>query len=275
MIARRLPPTLIGWLGRLQFKLPALAPLINWAGAGMRSGESVIRYGVGEGLRFDPAGGHPGYALGTSDPDEQALLADLLKPNDVFYDIGANVGFFTTLAARLVGPAGHVYGFEPFPRSAAIARANAARNGFDDVTIVQAAVSDKPGEAEFLTPANQGTVVYRLKNGNEDAAPGESIRVAVVAIDDLINQGQLRPPSVVTIDAEGAELSILVGMTHTLRTHRPTIMCEVHWISLRGLKTTLNLLLGPSAYDLSRIGGGELPHPDSLERYHVLIVPKR
>ena len=126
----------MSWLGRLQFQVPILAPLINWAGSSVRHGENVIRHGVGKGLKFDPRGGNPGYSLGTTEQAEQLLLSECLKPGDVFYDIGTNVGFFTTLGGRLVGPKGHVYGFEPFPGSAAAAAANAERNQFEHVKIL-------------------------------------------------------------------------------------------------------------------------------------------
>src|SRR5688572_24855883 len=96
-LARLVPPRWVGRINRMQFALPWTAPLIRAASKSLRTGESVIRHGVGKGMRFDPSGGNAGYALGTSEPEEQALLAECLRPGDVFYDIGANVGFFAVL----------------------------------------------------------------------------------------------------------------------------------------------------------------------------------
>jgi FkbM family methyltransferase len=61
-----------------------------------------------------------------------------------FYDIGAHIGFFSLLAARIVGPFGHVISFEADPEVAARLRENLARNGFDQATVVQKAVWSEP-----------------------------------------------------------------------------------------------------------------------------------
>jgi hypothetical protein len=89
----RLPAGVIRWFGRLQFQIPALGPAIGWFGRNALADEGVIQHGVGAGLSFDARGGAPGFLYGTSEPHEQAALARVLRPGDVFYDIGANVGF--------------------------------------------------------------------------------------------------------------------------------------------------------------------------------------
>src|SRR5882757_11121436 len=77
---------------------------------------------------------------GTLEPPVQEALRRLLAPGDVFYDIGANVGFFTILGARLVGPQGHVVAFEPVPACARAVGRNIELNGFAHAEIREAAV---------------------------------------------------------------------------------------------------------------------------------------
>ncbi|MDB5295551.1 MAG: methyltransferase, FkbM family [Phycisphaerales bacterium] len=220
--ANALPPSFVRWLGRLQFSVAAAGPAIRWAAAEVASGESVIRHGVGAGLRFDAAGTNPGYAMGTSEAAEQRALAAHLRPGGVYYDVGANARFFTTLAGRQVGPGGRVYGFEPSPANAAAARTNAARNGFGHVTIVEAAVADRTREAAFVIDPTPTFCHLAAPGESEALAPGAwAVTVPVTTIDEAVARGELRPPDYVTIDTEGAELRVLAGMVETVRAHRP------------------------------------------------------
>ncbi len=82
---RLVPASWIRWVGRLQFRVPLLRPLIEWAARRLRQGEHVLVHGVGKGLRFDPGGVLPGFALGTTEMEEQEILARYLDLGKVFY----------------------------------------------------------------------------------------------------------------------------------------------------------------------------------------------
>jgi FkbM family methyltransferase len=228
-LARHLPPGLLRFVGRLQFASPLLRRAIRRASRSLREGESTMAHGIGAGLRFDPSGAHPGYALGTSEPEIQGLLAELLRPGAVFYDIGANVGFFTVLGARLVGPGGRVVAFEPLPSAAAALRRNVEANSFSTVDVLEAAVDDRGGRATFHLPSSERSTGGRL-DGHAIRERGREtqVDVRVVAIDELVASGELPPPDAVKIDVEGAELRALEGMRDTLTRHRPLLVCETH-----------------------------------------------
>jgi FkbM family methyltransferase len=258
-IVSRLPPGVVRAVGRAQFRSPLIARGVRLA-TGRLTSAGTIRHGVGAGLRFDATGGYPGYLLGTSEPEEQAFVAAHLVPGGVFYDIGANVGFYSTIAARLVGPTGHVYAFEPHPTSAASADQNAQLNGFTNVTVVPAAVSDTDGRT---------TLSLAEISAKNHLADGPGIEVDVITLDHWRRRCDARPPTLVMIDAEGAELNVLDGMRETLVEHRPVVCCEVHWLGDRFLDYCRRDL-APLGYRVTNLDGGSWP---SHGRWHAALFP--
>lgn len=231
----------------------------------MRSQVVVIRHGLGTGLRFDAGGANPGYALGTTEPLVQSTLEARLHAGDIFYDIGANVGFFSVLGARLVGPTGTVYAFEPFPANAASLRRNVQLNGFHHVTVIEAALSRTAGEG-WLVVGEEPTW-GRLASGGASRMPHGWVRVPLMAIDDLVDRGTIAPPALVKIDVEGAELDVVAGMTETIRRHRPVIICEMH-----GRNKEYGALMRELNYEVRTLGV-DLPVEDARWDVHTLATP--
>ena len=90
-------------------------------------------------LELNPRTGQS-YLRGEAEQAVQATLAERLRPGMIFYDLGANLGLFTLLAARLVTAAGKVFSFEPDPINASNLRRNIQRNGFTNVTVVESGI---------------------------------------------------------------------------------------------------------------------------------------
>jgi len=158
--------------------------------------------------------------LGIHERSVETLLVDYLKPGNVFYDIGANVGYFSLLAAELCGPEGHVYAIDPTPNNIKIIRHNLDTNGISHYTLIEKAVSNQSGSGKLTVL--DGTKAY-LATGDDDAA----IPIEMIALDDLSRQQ--RPPNVVKIDVEGAESRVIEGATETLkRAPGLTLIIEVH-----------------------------------------------
>ena len=86
---------------------------------------------------------------GRYEPQETLILGHLLRPRDVFVDVGANWGYFTLLGAHLVGPHGRVLGVEADPHACRALERNIARNRLQRVDIVHAAASDARGRLSF------------------------------------------------------------------------------------------------------------------------------
>lgn len=212
--------------GNPKLHLAVRQPMRIW-----RKGTSrPILLGFGRGVKWVHLGRGMGYQnwLGLYEYSMQYALSKVLRPGDVFYDIGANLGFLTLVGRNLVGPGGQVFAFEPYSRVSQVLLRNSEANGFENVHLIQAAVGKKTGKAEFVTQAGS---MGHLK-GAIDVLPsqyshqGESFTVDLIAIDDFV---QAHPvPQVVKIDIEGAEIEALEGMTHLIEASGPVILGEYH-----------------------------------------------
>lgn len=163
---------------------------------------------------------------GRYEPDQTIKMQEMLRPGDVFFDIGAAVGYYTVLAAPLVGSQGRVVAFEPDSKNAAFLRRHVAINKFSNVEVRQAAVGNSSGFARFTGGSGSGT--GRLANS------GTAV-VAISRLDDLIPEVGL--PTHMKIDVEGAELDLLHGARQVLIRAKPTLFLSTH---------------GPKMYDSCR-----------------------
>jgi len=275
-IVRSLPPDLVRWVGALQFQLPFLAPLIGKLGQMSTRGVHPIASGVGKGLLFDNKGGYPGYALGTSEPEEQAVLARCIQPGAVVYNVGANIGFHAVICSRLAGESGKVFAFEPFPASAAQARGNLERNGFlDRAEVVQCAVSDRDGSARFSV-SGSSAVCSLTGDAVADRSGidrGLEIEVKTISIDSYASTSG-HDPDVITLDVEGAELAALQGARHVILRKRPVILLELHWLQ-DGFAELFRQDLAPLGYAALNFDGSAYRFGKSPCREHVLMMASR
>lgn len=259
-----IPPGLVRPIVALQHRSDRLRRLYVWLTRWMRRTDVVIAHGAGAGLRFNPGGANVGYGMGSNEPAVQDAIVRHVRPGAVFFDVGANVGFHTVIAARCTGPAGRVVAFEPLPANAAALRHNVALNRFTHVQVVAAAVAANEGRAR-LALAEEPTWAHLA--GGDAAAAERTIDVRVVGIDALVAAGEVPPPDVVKIDVEGAELDVLRGMMRTLRERRPVIICELHDTA----RAAAAFFQG-AGYDVQALES-DLPVEELTWSAHVLAVP--
>jgi FkbM family methyltransferase len=157
--------------------------------------------------------------LGMYEYEKQELFRQVIRPGDVVYDIGANVGFYTLLASVLVGPSGKVISFEPLPRNLSLLRRHIRLNALANVEVFEGAVSSRRGTARF--DAEGLPEMGHLSDRGQ-------FEVKVFQLDELVADGRIPPPKVMKIDVEGAELDVLEGARDTLRIHRPVILLATH-----------------------------------------------
>ena len=181
----------------------------------------VIRHGAARGASFRAERASLAWITGKVEPEVQQVLRGHLRPGSTFLDVGASVGFFTVLGARLVGPTGRAVAFEPNASACKAIRANADLNGLENVEIVVQAVSDREGEA-FLDGSAAATATLVAEQTTA------AVRVRTTSLDGFLADRPELAPDVVKIDVEGHESAALRGMTATLRSVRPVVIVEMH-----------------------------------------------
>jgi FkbM family methyltransferase len=223
-VLERVPEPVLNHIGGWELRHAWFRSLVRWAVRPMQASDTTIGQGAGAGLLFNSAGGFPSRALGNVEPEVQSALTELLRPGDVFYDVGANIGYFTVIGARLVGTSGRVVAVEPQPEARRRLEHNVQLNGFGNITVVEAAVADEEGESDLVI-SHEGILEWASLDSSP-AADVPKIRVPVTTIDAL--RAELPAPSLVKLDVEGAEIQAIRGMRETLRRDRPAVVCEVH-----------------------------------------------
>lgn len=167
-------------------------------------------------------GGH----YGTHEPPVQKFLVAHLKPGNCFYDIGAHTGFFSVLAAVLVGRSGSVVAVEPDRRNASLLRETLARNSLGaNVAVVEQAVSSFEGVSKFVSAVSGPNSNTGMSKTVHQDSPG-SYQVSCTTMDKLAET--FPAPNVIKMDVEGAESEVLKGGVRIFESARPLLICEVH-----------------------------------------------
>ncbi len=139
-------------------------------------------------------------------------------------DVGANIGLYTVLAAKRVGPSGHVFAFEPVPENIKLLRENLDLNDVSArVEVQEAAVGEKPGELEiFLSDRQIGThsAAQYLVDGSR------SIRVPMQSIDAFVASRGIQRIDLIKVDVEGYDGRVVEGAAHSLSLHKPILFIE-------------------------------------------------
>lgn len=243
-------------------KLPLVGPCMKWASGKLVPRDSLtwvqVRSGAAQGLwlHLNPRTGKT-YFEGEGEEAVQQILQKHLKAGMTFYDVGANIGLFSLIAARLVGEKGRVVAFEADPEIAARLREHLKRNQFGWATVEEKAVWSE-AKAVYFARTNPETSPDRGLGHVVDAAGIETIEVQAVALDKFV--GAERAPDLIKCDVEGAEVEVFRGAQNLLKEKRPAIVCELHSEENRRL---LASMLQESGYACMNCGTN-----------HVLALPQ-
>lgn len=201
------------------------------------------------------------------------VAMQLLRPGDNVLDIGANVGYFSALAALTVGERGQVFAFEASPSTYARLQTLVASNAHGNIRAFEAAVSDSAGEVEFHCGPLDHTGTASLRNLSDRTS--SVTRVRALALDDLLHT--LPTIRLVKIDVEGAESLVAKGMGALIRRDRPHVLVEVTDSFLRGLasnKSELVEIYRTHGYTPWRVQRELVPYVEQDEfQCDVLMVP--
>jgi FkbM family methyltransferase len=215
-------------------RMPVIGPALRWASAKIIPRDALtwvqVQHGPGQGiwLRLNPRTGSD-YFQGAVEPEVQAVLQRVVRPGMSVYDIGANIGFFSLLAAKLAGANGRVVAFEADPEIAQRLRENVGRNSGAVIRVEAKAVWSSAGEVSFaradvLESPDRGLGhVTEAQHAQDKAA---TIRIPAVALDEYAAASGA--PDFIKCDVEGAETEVFRGAQRLLEEKRPVILCEMH-----------------------------------------------
>ena len=162
---------------------------------------------------------------GRFEPKETDWFVRLIEPGDTIVDVGANVGYYTLIGAKLVGEKGRVFAFEPDPESFALLERNVRMNGLTNVVLERKAVSSEAGSIRlYLAAANKGD--HRIYQPTDEERA--YVEVEAVTLDDYFADDSGRI-DFTKIDTQGAEVVILRGMEKTLRENPELQMAVEYW----------------------------------------------
>ena len=273
-LSARLPMSVIKTVSGLQWRHPLLKRTFDRIAQNFQHRDGMISRGAGKGLRFNTAGANAGYLLGTSEPAIQELIARLVHPGWCVFDIGANVGFYAMILARLVGPEGTVVAVEPLAANCQAIAHNVRLNGFAQVRVCEEALGSCDGEQIFQVSSN--ATWGRLKTAGRLTTVVKEIPVPVRALDSVCRSESFPAPHFVKIDVEGAEVDVLAGAGQTLARARPLLLIELHHTN-----QAVAGQLEAAAYEVrvvNEVSGGFYPQStqvrDAYWNAHVLAVPR-
>jgi FkbM family methyltransferase len=242
---------MLGELLRRAGRVPGVSHLLRaWAEMYREGSVTTIRTGLARGMRWRRHHRYVnGYWIGHYELDLQAVLARELRPGAVFFDAGANAGFFSLAALALVGPAGRCVSIDPDPDNCASIREQQELNRLGNWTVVPAAVADAPGRRVF-SRVRPGHVGGHLRELRDFELATEDFEVEAVTLDALAERHG--PPDFLKIDVEGAEIAALRGAAGLLSGRRPTWLIELHGGDRARQAAAL---LAEAGYDVSDIDG--------------------
>jgi FkbM family methyltransferase len=166
------------------------------------------------------------FLYGTLEISETRIVQALLHPGMCFVDVGANIGYYALLAARLVGPGGVVHAFEPSGDMRARLLENVALNGVANVEVHDEAVTKRSGTVRFYASTwieNSG--ISSILPGDGRSEEGEE--VPCVSLDEFGATLGSRRIDLLKMDIEGAELEAFEGARNLLHgEHAPAILFE-------------------------------------------------
>lgn len=199
-------------------------------------------------------------------------LLSVLKSDDVFYDIGANVGLYTCFAGGKTTD-GTVVAFEPHPLNVERIEENVELN---DVTakVCEVALAAEDGAASLEV---QEDVTGVVGNVSKEANGGEKIQVPIELRngDEMVKTGEIPVPDVVKIDVDGGEADVVHGLSETLsHTDCRRVYCEIHPNALEEYGATaeeVHEILEEAGFELETIG---MNHQMRENAYFVCGIKK-
>jgi len=257
--------------------IPLVSTLLRKIANRFQEGSIVpIRSGVAKGMLWKRYHRYVnGYWVGIYELPLQERISMELEEGDVFYDIGANAGFFSLIAAKIVGRAGHVLAFEPLPMNIQVIEEQFQINKLAQCRCIPYAIGKEDGTCElvlFETAKGQpATSTARLAEYRMNVFKKPILSRYLVDVKSLDNfiEHEGFVPQLIKIDVEGAESDVLYGGKELLCSSKaPRIFIETHG---KSIARDVDYQLREAGYRFFNVYGKQLP--DGLTERHYLAYP--
>jgi FkbM family methyltransferase len=203
--------------------------------------------------------------------------------NKVFYDIGANYGYY---CLKLAGSANHIYAFEPISQTNNILLKNILSNNLNNISVYKLGLSDTKRSMEmnvYSSSGNNSLFSGTLPKYSSAKLIGREV-IELVTLDSLFQDERLRPPDLIKIDIEGGELYALKGAREIIKKYQPALLLEC-WepllkaagYSQNELLTELkryNYIIYGLPEDVTDLNVYPLTQFDVIEIAHIIALPE-
>lgn len=183
------------------------------------------------------------------------IFLELIKVSGVFIDIGANIGYYSLLAAA-VNQKAKIISFEPATGPCYYLTKNVSRNNFQNITVEAVALSNFIGNIEFYEVQNQKYTYLKYNLSGEGNAGSitegrnfKRIIVPTITLDEYANKHNVKNIDLIKMDTEGTENTILIGASEVITKYRPIIICETIFNAIEKDLETIMLTHGYEFYN--------------------------
>ncbi len=247
--------------------VPIVRRVLRWYARRYAEGSAIrIPSGYAAGMKWKRHHRYvSGYWTGVYEMPIQRALSRELKEGDTFYDVGANAGFFSILAARLVGLKGRVFAFEPLPENIESVQEQFSINSLGQCALIPKAVGGQSGTALLLLAENSS--MARIA-GDQETRAEKSLTVPTITLDEFVQADA--PPDLIKIDVEGFETEVLLGAERLINSpNAPRLLIELHSDEQA---RNVESILTACGYVLNDLSGRRL-EKGALGQTHILAYP--
>jgi len=160
--------------------------------------------------------------------DHKVMLEKIVSPGMTIFDIGGNIGYYPLMQLGLLNGTGKLIVIEPSPGNVDLLRQNLQLNGYSDVPIIAAAVSDTAGERDFHLSSQSNLGTFHPIGSGSETLTGETVEVTTTTVPRLADE--YGSPDLIRMDVEGHEVEVIDGLLGDVKSGRyaPMIIFETH-----------------------------------------------
>ncbi len=191
--------------------------------AGHPTGEAWgrLRNGLSIRVNLGDFNGRAAYFAGDTDRKITRLCERIVRPGDTVIDVGANIGIVTLMLAKLVGPQGRVFSYDPNPYVVQLLRQSIERNGLANVHLEQCAIGAEDGELVLQVPQGHSGRASLVRHSETNGSA--KVQVQVRTLSDLV-PASVRKVRLLKIDVEGFEPQVLRGAFRIFQDSPPDVV---------------------------------------------------